>query len=130
MSSVGRPPEVDSNGEPIQKSLVNVTIPTKLASFLKKKGINRSRLFVTMAQKMFDSEVCDKCYGETIEETLLGWYCRDCNGNPNIPLRMLKCKECENCGVRYDPPYNMFSQSKDKSVQKGCWDCIPPEERS
>ena len=43
--SVGRPAETDPDGAVITKSLVNVTIPTKLAEFLKKAGINRSKLF-------------------------------------------------------------------------------------
>ena len=60
MASVGRPPELDSNGDIVVKSLVNVTIPTKLANFLKEKGINRSRLFTDVVSKMFQEELCPK----------------------------------------------------------------------
>jgi hypothetical protein len=130
MSSVGRPPEVDKHGNVIQKSLVNVTIPTKLANFLKEKGINRSKLFTDMCKKLYEGKICFNCYGDTLQTTMIGTYCRDCNGNPNEPITWLTKGYCENCGKEYQPPYNMFAQSKDKSVQKGCWDCIPPEERS
>ena len=46
VKQVGRPPERDSEGNVISKSLVNVTIPTKLRDFLSKNKINRSKLFL------------------------------------------------------------------------------------
>ena len=54
--SVGRPPETEPDGTVISKSLVNVTIPSKLAEFLKKAGINRSKLFTRIVtfQKYVD----------------------------------------------------------------------------
>ena len=122
MSSVGRPPELDSNGNIVVKSLVNVTIPTKLANFLKEKGINRSKLFTDVVSKMFENELCPKCYSDKIEENLICVKCRECE-------RVIKFKHCENCKEQYNPPYNFFAQPKDKSFEKGCFDCIPEEER-
>ena len=122
MASVGRPPELDSNGNIVVKSLVNVTIPTKLANFLKEKGINRSRLFTDVVSKMFEEELCPRCYSEKIHITMIGISCKRCN-------HIIKNKNCENCKTEYQPPFNMFAQPKDKSFLKGCFDCIPPEER-
>jgi len=128
MSSVGRPPEVDSDGEVVLKCLVNVTIPAKLANFLKKKGINRSKLFRNSAMKLYKRELCDRCYSDNIETTRIGTYCRDCNDDE--VYRYLTFNKCENCDTKYQPPYNMFAQPKDKSFLSGCWDCIPKKERA
>jgi len=122
MASVGRPPELDSNGDIVVKSLVNVTIPTKLANFLKEKGINRSRLFTDVVSKMFEEELCPKCYSTKIAENILRVHCRECEAT-------IKFKNCENCKSKYQPPFNMFAQPKDKSFEKGCYDCIPDEDR-
>jgi len=129
MSSVGRPPEVDSDGNTVLKCLVNVTIPTKLANFLKKKGINRSKLFRRSVENIYHGEICDICYSDSIQRTKVGRYCRDCNGNPNEEITWLTLLDCVNCGNRYQPPYNMFAQRKDNK-DVGCWDCIPKKERA
>jgi len=78
MAKVGRPPAVDKHGVVIQKSLVNVTIPSKLANFLKEKGINRSKLFTDVVMKLYNEELCPKCYGENLISTLVGTWCHDC----------------------------------------------------
>jgi hypothetical protein len=119
MSRVGRPPEVDSEGNPIQKSLVNVTIPSKLANFLKEKGINRSKLFTETVKKLYKKELCPRCYDQNIIQTPVGVKCEDCN-------QWLTLNNCPNCSERYQPGYNMFSNSNDLI---GCWSCIPPEKR-
>jgi len=129
MSSVGRPPEVDSEGNTVQKCLVNVTIPTKLANFLKKKGINRSKLFRECVERIYFGEMCDKCYGDLIQTTKVGTYCRDCNANPNKEITWLTLGFCLNCESQYQPPYNMFAQRKDNQ-DEGCFDCIPKKERA
>ena len=129
MSSVGRPPEVDNDGNTVNKCLVNVTIPTKLANFLKKKGINRSKLFRRCVENMYYGKLCDICYSDSIQNTKVGSYCRDCNGNPNKEITWLTLLDCINCGTMYQPPYNMFAQRKD-SKDQGCWDCIPEKERA
>ena len=125
MASVGRPPEVDKHGVVIQKSLVNVTIPTKLANFLKEKGINRSKLFKDIVTKLYNEELCPRCYGENLTATLVGRFCNDCN-NKRAETVWLELFNCKNCGNKYQPGYNMFAQSK---KLEGCFECIPPEER-
>jgi len=129
MSSVGRPPEVDSEGRTVQKCLVNVTIPTKLANFLKKKGINRSKLFRDCVEKLYKGELCDRCYGDSIQTTKVGTYCLDCNATMK-EITWLTLGFCLNCGNRFQPPmYNMFAQRKDNQ-DEGCFDCIPKKERA
>jgi len=127
MTSVGRPPEVDSEGKVVLKCTLPVYIPTKLANFLKEKGINRSKLFTQIVGKMYNKELCPRCYNETVTETLLGWYCEDCNKhnvNGNNKISHIELKKCENCERNYNPPYNMFKQPEDKSFLKGCQDCV------
>ena len=127
MASVGRPPEVDKHGKVIQKSLVNVTIPTKLANFLKEKGINRSRLFTDVVTKLFEKELCPSCYSENLRSTKVGTWCHECNKANLEVLKWISMNNCENCGSKYQPGYNMFTQSK---KLQGCWDCIPEEDRT
>ena len=130
MNSVGRPPELDSKGEPVQKSLVNVTIPSKLADFLKKKGINRSKLFTDVVRKMYNNELCPRCYGEDLHQGLVGIWCADCEPaayRSHSTFHWVVLHNCDNCGSKYDPPYNMFANTKE--ISKGCWDCIPKDKR-
>ncbi len=130
MASVGRPPEVDKHGNVIQKSLVNVTIPTKLANFLKEKGINRSKLFTDIVTKLYKEKLCPTCYGEDLITTLVGRFCDDCNNKiPTETYVWLELFNCKNCGNKYQPGYNMFAQPKDRSFEKGCFDCVPKENR-
>jgi len=75
MSPAGRPPEKDKNGETITRSTVNVTIPSKLAEFLKEKGINRSRLFTTAATQLYESEICSTCFTKDVKKTPIGMRC-------------------------------------------------------
>jgi len=125
MAKVGRPPAVDKHGVVIQKSLVNVTIPSKLANFLKEKGINRSKLFTEVVKKMYEEELCPKCYGENLISTAVGTWCNDCDGT--LGRKWIKLNDCKNCGDAYMPGYNMFAQSKKLN---GCENCIPPKERT
>jgi len=126
MAKVGRPPAVDKHGVVIQKSLVNVTIPSKLANFLKEKGINRSKLFTDVITKLYNEELCPKCYGENLISTLVGTWCHDCEGA--LGRNWIKLNNCKNCGSKYQPGYNMFTQSK--KLEYGCEDCIPEEDRT
>jgi len=126
MAKVGRPPAVDKHGVVIQKSLVNVTIPTKLANFLKEKGINRSKLFTEVVKKMYEEELCPKCYGKNLISTAVGTWCDDCDRG-GLGRKWIKMNNCKNCQRKYQVGYNMFAQSK---TLHGCQDCIPPEERT
>ena len=58
----GRPPELDSNGKPIAKCLVNVTIPVKLRDFLIEHNVNRSELFRTAALQYYNLEIYFRKY--------------------------------------------------------------------
>ena len=58
VKQVGRPPERDSEGNIISKSLVNVTIPTKLRDFLSKNNINRSQLFTRVVTALYMHALC------------------------------------------------------------------------
>jgi len=127
MNSVGRPPELDSHGKVVQKSLVNVTIPTKLANFLKEKGINRSQLFTSVVKRMYRDELCRFCYGSNIEESRIGKYCVDCELARPSENPYTVYNNCKNCGNKYQPPYTFFRQSK--KIESGCDDCVPKEER-
>lgn len=136
--SVGRPPETEPDGTIVTKSLVNVTIPTKLAEFLKKAGINRSKLFTRIVTMLYMSEICKYCYSTNINDTLTGSKCNDCD-------KWLAFKNCSNCNAEYDmrqdiflkenrgllpsenPNYNHFCQSK--KIVKGCTRCIKKRSR-
>jgi len=132
MGQVGRPPEKDSEGNPISKCLVNVTIPVKLRDFLKNQRppVNRSQLFTTIVKKMYDKEICSLCYGSNIRESIVGFCCEDCEVLPTMKGRFdfwIYLKDCDNCNSEYQPPYNRFCQSKD--IERGCYDCIRKEDR-
>jgi len=129
MAKVGRPPEVDKHGAVVQKCLVNVTIPVKLANFLKEKGINRSKFFVDNVKRLYNEELCPKCYGENLISTAVGTWCDDCDSGwegGGLGRNWIKMNNCKNCHEQYQVGYNMFAQSK---TLHGCESCIPPEER-
>ena len=133
MRPVGRPPETGADGEIVAKSLVNVTIPTKLATYLKENKINRSQLFTRIVTMLYVNTICRFCYSLDITETLTGSRCEECQ-------RWVDFKQCVNCSADYDmneyvfdkekrtllpaenPKYNHFRQSKD--VEMGCKRCI------
>jgi hypothetical protein len=134
---VGRPPETGADGEIVAKSLVNVTIPTKLAQYLKDMKINRSKLFTRIVTMLYVNSICRYCYSLNMTETLTGSRCDDCE-------KWVAFKKCGNCGTDYDMrPYvkrsnidllpvqnahhNCFTQS-DK-IEMGCWACIKKEDR-
>ena len=62
VKQLGRPAERDSQGNRISKSLVNVTIPTKLRDWLSDNNINRSRLFTRVVTMLYCHAICPKCY--------------------------------------------------------------------
>ena len=88
--AAGRPAELDSNGRPVTKCLVNCTIPVKLRDFLAEHKINRSELFRTAALKMMELKICPYCYSHDINQTYKGWQCKDCD-------KWLKFKRCDLC---------------------------------
>lgn len=126
MRPVGRPPETEPDGTIIAKSLVNVTIPTKLASFLKDNKVNRSQLFTRVVTMLYINEICRHCYSTDLANKPVGISCNDCE-------RWLSFKDCPNCGESYDlrqsigylknPNYNCFGNDDD--LNSGCQKCMP-----
>lgn len=97
MPKVGRPPERDSEGNVISKSLVNVTIPTKLRDFLSKNEINRSKLFTSVVSRMYIYQICPKCYSEEVVNGVMAITCEDCS-------TVIKYKNCSECNTMYQRP--------------------------
>lgn len=129
MRPVGRPPETEPDGTIIAKSLVNVTIPTKLASFLKENGVNRSQLFTRIVTMLYVDQICRYCYGTDLDNKPVGVECRSCE-------KWLSFNDCPNCGEMYDlrksigymanENYNCFSNDND--LNHGCQKCMPTKE--
>ena len=135
---VGRPPETGADGEIVAKSLVNVTIPTKLAQYLKDMKINRSKLFTRIVTMLYVNSICRHCYSLNMTDTLTGTRCDECQ-------KWVAFKKCPNCDKDYNmheylfdkthrgmlpaenPAYNFFRQSKD--VEMGCKSCIKEEDK-
>ena len=92
--AVGRPPELDSEGNRISKCLVNVTIPTKLRDFLVKSEINRSQLFTRIVTQLYKKEICPKCYRENITDGVMALTCDDCQC-------VIEYHNCQACDVKY-----------------------------
>jgi len=95
--SVGRPLQTDSDGEPITKTLVNLTIPVKLKVFLDKHVKNRSAFFTRIVTMLYVGEICPKCYSDSdISESPAGKECTNCD-------IWIKLNDCPNCNSRMDP---------------------------
>ena len=130
---VGRPPQVDSDGKKIDKTLINLTIPVTLKNFLDKYVKNRSEFFTEMVTKMYIGLICPKCYSDSyIRDVPVGIECTNCD-------MWIKLKDCPNCDTRYDPRntirigyteqtnphFNPFANDDDKS---GCSKCMGAKE--
>ena len=132
MVKVGRPPEVDSNGKKIDKTLVNLTIPVTLKNFLDKHIKNRSEFFTEIVTKLYIGLICPKCYNdEYIRDVPVGIQCTDCN-------IWIKLNDCEICNARFDPRatlmqgytdvpnphYNPVANIIDRNIESGCSKCM------
>ena len=104
MKPVGRPPQVDINGEPIKKCLLNVTIPTELADFLRRKEVNRSKLFTKVVGQLYNNEICSECFSIDIEESIIGMRCRPCS---RYSPKWYHLKRCPVCDKQYKPGINV-----------------------
>ena len=94
---VGRPPQTDADGNRIDKTLINLTIPVTLKNFLDKHVKNRSEFFTEMVTKMYIGLICPKCYqDEGIKDVPVGIKCHYCD-------IWIKLNDCPNCGSTYDP---------------------------
>ena len=134
--SVGRPLQKDSDGNPISKTLVNLTIPVKLKAFLDKHVKNRSAFFTRVVTMLYVGEICPKCYGDNLSDAPVGIKCADCN-------IWIKLKDCEICNAKYDPRktvshglaldepnphYNPRANIIDCNVETGCSKCMGVKE--
>ena len=106
--SVGRPPEVDSEGNIVSKCLVNVTIPTKLRDFLIENDVNRSKLFTSIVKKMYMHQICAKCYGKNLTNGIMALTCDDCKS-------IIHYRECSQC----DKLYQRAAVTKQNEVIEG-----------
>ena len=127
---VGRPPEVDSNGNKIDKTLVNLTIPVTLKNFLDKHVKNRSEFFTKVVTMLYIGEICPKCYSDDyISKAPVGIECTDCD-------IWIKLNDCSNCNTRMDPRETMvqglaldvpnphFNPFKNDGDKFGCSKCM------
>lgn len=93
--------------------LINCTIPVKLRDFLKENGINRSALFREAALKMYEHEICPKCYSHNILDSYKGKICKDCN-------KWLLQKLCPMCDCPFGPDVH-GTPYQDKIVCNTCF---------
>ena len=119
MKPVGRPPQVDINGEPITKCLLNVTIPSKLADYLRRKGTNRSKLFTAVVSQYEKKELCSQCFSLDIEETSIGMRCKPCSRYAPFWYHLKRCPVCD---TQYKPGENLLKAIKG-SDNWGCQQC-------
>lgn len=118
MRPVGRPPEKDKNGETITRSTVNVTIPSKLAEFLKDQGVNRSKLFTIAATQLYEDAICSVCFTKDVKKTPIGMRCdgpcgRYADRSGPFFYKRNKCPSCENY---FGPPDRLPIIQKDESI--------------
>ena len=118
VKQVGRPPERDSEGNVISKSLVNVTIPTKLRDFLSKNKINRSKLFTRVVTMLYYHLICPKCYETNVVDNPMAIRCEDCD-------MVIKYHNCSQCNEQYNKK-NLIEAIKGSS-EFGCESCLHDE---
>jgi hypothetical protein len=127
MKPVGRPAQVDINGEKITKSLLNVTIPSKLADFLRREEINRSQLFTRVVSDLFANQLCSKCFSRDITESPIGMHCKPCS-RYDYKHGWYHLNRCEICDIQYKPGSNVPIATKpgsdaDMIAEWGCQQC-------
>ena len=115
MRPVGRPPGTDKNGEIITRSTVNVTIPSKLAEFLKEQGENRSKLFTKAATELYESKICAVCYTKDVKNTPIGMRCDGPCGRyaDRAGAFFYKFHRCNKCNREFVPGVIMPVEQKD-----------------
>jgi len=121
MTKVGRPPELDSKGDPIAKCLVNVTIPTKLRDYLRDNNINRSKLFTEVVKKKYKNEICDRCYDTNLNNLKMGIVCNDCSRRVRSGTYYTKFHNCSMCNEPYQNAFNLPIHVKGEYW--GCQQC-------
>ena len=114
VKQLGRPAERDGEGNKISKSLVNVTIPTKLRDFLSDNNINRSQLFTRVVTMLYCHALCPKCYETNIIDNIMAIRCDNCDV-------VIKYHNCSQCGEQYNKK-NLVEAIKGSS-DFGCESC-------
>ena len=114
VKQLGRPAERDSQGNRISKSLVNVTIPTKLRDWLSDNNINRSRLFTRVVTMLYCHAICPKCYDESVTDGIMAIRCDDCD-------MVIKYNNCSQCETPYSK--NNLVEAIKGSSEFGCKSC-------
>lgn len=137
-NKVGRPPEKDSRGKRIKKSVISINIAQGLIDFLddieiKNPKFNRSQFFTRVATALYVGEVCHFCYGQKIDTTSMGTVCKECSYKDNagnMVWKYLEFNPCPNCETPYDY-YNQVKWGGDPK-RRGCSQpsCFDVEELS
>jgi hypothetical protein len=96
MKSVGRPPQIDKNGEHIVRTTINISVPVKLLEFLKREGIKRSELFTSVVTQMHEDKICPKCYTLDVFKSGMGIRCNGaCSRYQPYFYKRNKCPQCK-----------------------------------
>jgi len=96
MKAVGRPPQIDKNGEHIVRTTINVSVPVKLLEFLKREKIPRSDLFNKVVTKMHEGQICPKCYTTDIVSNHMGIRCNGaCSRYAPYFYKKNNCSQCK-----------------------------------
>ena len=114
MKSVGRPPQLDKNGELIVRTTINISVPVKLVEFLKREGIKRSELFTDVVTQMHQNKICPKCFSMDVVESPMGMRCNSACSR-YAPF-FYKRNKCPGCKSYFGPPSNLPIILKDESI--------------
>jgi len=116
MKAVGRPPQIDKNGEHIVRTTINVSVPVKLLEFLKREKIPRSELFNKVVTKMHEGQICPQCYTTDIVSNHIGTRCNSACSRyqPYFYVR----NSCPKCKKEFGPGTVPILTSK-KIIYKG-----------
>jgi len=105
MKSVGRPPQLDKNGEHIVRTTINISVPVKLLEFLKREGIKRSELFTSVVTQMYEDEICPKCFTLDVFKSGMGMRCNGaCSRYQPYFYKRNKCPQCK---IKFSAPGNL-----------------------
>ena len=120
---VGRPPETDAAGKPVDKTQITLLVPTFLLGFLRKNKINRSQLFTRVITMLYLGEICPKCYGDDINKTYIGTMCRKCSTDARTFFFIWN--DCPSCNKQY-ARNNMGNYQWDDNNKPiyGCYSCM------
>ena len=122
---VGRPPETDTSGKRIKKSVISINIPQGLVDFLdhvqeKNPEFNRSQFFSRVVTALYAGEICHFCYGQNLKKLNKGLVCKDCSHvsstDRSMVWKYLEFYDCPNCGT----PYDYYNEVKFKGQIRGC----------